>query len=132
MSEIPSELKFLQSHEWVRVEEDDIVVVGISDHAQSALGDLVYVELPELEAEVNAGEEAGVVESVKAASDVYAPVAGQIVAVNEALSDTPELVNSDPYGDGWIYQLKIKDATELDGLLSAEDYGSQLAEEADA
>lgn len=132
MSEIPSELKFLQSHEWVRVEEDDIVVVGISDHAQSALGDLVYVELPELEAEVNAGEEAGVVESVKAASDVYAPVAGQIVAVNEALSDTPELVNSDPYGDGWIYQLKIKDTTELDGLLSAEDYGSQLAEEADA
>lgn len=129
MSEIPSELKFLQSHEWVRVEEGDIVVVGISDHAQSALGDLVYVELPELEAEVNAGEESGVVESVKAASDIYAPVAGKIVAVNEALSDAPELVNSDPYGDGWIYQLKIKDASELAGLLSSEDYATQLAEE---
>lgn len=128
MSEIPSELKFLQSHEWVRV-EDDVVVVGISDHAQSALGDLVYVELPELDAEVNAGEEAGVVESVKAASDVYAPVAGVVVAVNDALSDTPELVNSDPYGDGWIYQLRIKDPSELDGLLSADDYAAQLAEE---
>lgn len=129
MSEIPSELKFLQSHEWVRVEEGDTVVVGISDHAQSALGDLVYVELPELEAEVNAGDESGVVESVKAASDIYAPVAGKIVAVNEALSDAPELVNSDPYGDGWIYQLKIKDASELAGLLSSEDYAAQLAEE---
>jgi glycine cleavage system H protein len=129
MSEIPSDLKYLQSHEWARIEEDDLIVVGISDHAQEALGDLVYVELPEIDAEVNAGEEAGVVESVKAASDIYAPVAGVVVAVNEALADTPELVNSDPYGDGWIYQLKIKDPSELDGLLTAEDYGSRLAEE---
>jgi glycine cleavage system H protein len=133
MSEIPSELKFLQSHEWVRIEEDRVVVVGISDHAQSALGDLVYVELPELEAEVNAGEEAGVVESVKAASDIYAPAAGSVVAINENLSDAPELVNSDPYGDGWIFQLKIKDLSELDALLSAEDYAAQLeAEESEA
>ncbi|MEJ2680327.1 MAG: glycine cleavage system protein GcvH [Gammaproteobacteria bacterium] len=131
MSNIPSELKFLPSHEWIRLEEDNMVVVGISDYAQSALGDLVYVELPEIDAELNASEEAGVVESVKAASDIYAPLTGVVVAVNDALTDSPELVNSDPYGDGWIFQLQIKDVSELDGLLTAEDYAEQLADEDD-
>jgi glycine cleavage system H protein len=103
--------------------------VGISDHAQNALGDVVFVELPELGARLAAGDEAGVVESVKAASDVYAPVGGEVIAVNEALDDAPETVNSDPYSDGWFFKLQVEDAAELDNLLSAEDYDARCAEE---
>jgi len=130
MSETPAELKFLPSHEWLRVEEDGLAYVGISDHAQEALGDLVFVELPEVDTELNSGEEAGVVESVKAASDIYSPVTGKVVAVNEALLDTPEAVNSDPYGDGWIFKIKLSDTGELNNLLSAAEYSEQLSEEA--
>ncbi|MEC9154895.1 MAG: glycine cleavage system protein GcvH, partial [Pseudomonadota bacterium] len=103
MSDIPSDLKYAATHEWARLEEDGTVTVGISDHAQDALGDVVYVELPELEQVIAAGDEAGVVESVKAASDVYAPISGTICAINEALEDAPETVNSDAYTDGWFF-----------------------------
>ena len=106
MSELPGDLRYTDEHEWLRPEEDGTVTVGITDHAQSALGDLVYVELPEVGQEIEEGGEMAVVESVKAASDVYAPVGGEVVAVNEALSDDPEKVNADPYGDGWIVRLK--------------------------
>ncbi len=122
MSDIPSELKYVASHEWVREEGDDVVVIGITDHAQELLGDVVFVELPEVGADVASGEETGVVESVKAASDIYAPVSGEIIAVNEALEDSPELANTDPYGDGWFYKVKLSDPAELDDLLDASDY----------
>ena len=105
MSDIPAELKYAATHEWARLEEDGTVTVGISDHAQSALGDVVYIEAPEIGLSVSAQEEAGVVESVKAASDIYAPVGGTICAVNDDLTDTPETVNQDPYGDGWFFKL---------------------------
>ena len=129
MSHTPSELKYASSHEWARLEEDGTVTVGISDHAQDALGDVVFVELPEVGSALAAGEEAGVVESVKAASDIYAPLAGEVIAVNEQLEDEPETVNSDPYNDGWIFRLQPADASELDALLSAEDYQSKCDEE---
>jgi len=106
MSELPGDLKYTNEHEWLRQEEDGTVTIGITDHAQSALGDLVYVELPEIDQEVEAGGEMAVVESVKAASDVYAPITGQVVGVNEALSDDPELINADAYGEGWIVRMK--------------------------
>ena len=106
MSELPGDLKYTKEHEWLRKEEDGSVTIGITDHAQSALGDLVYVELPEIDQEVEAGGEMAVVESVKAASDVYAPISGQVVAVNEALADDPELINADAYGEGWIVRMK--------------------------
>jgi len=122
MSNIPNELRYAESHEWVRVEADGTAVVGITDPAQDALGDLVYVELPEVGANLSAGDEAGVVESVKAASDIYAPVAGEVIAVNEALNDSPETVNSDPYGEGWLFKLKLTDAFDVDGLLDAAAY----------
>ena len=122
MSEFPSELKYASSHEWARLEEDGLVTVGISDHAQVALGDVVYVENPEVGQHMNAAEEAGVVESVKAASDLYAPVSGTVVAVNDALEDTPELVNQDPYGDGWFFRLEPDDVAELGELLDAQGY----------
>ena len=122
MSEFPSELKYASSHEWARLEEDGLVTVGISDHAQDALGGVVYVEHPEIGQHVSAAEEAGVVESVKAASDLYAPVSGTVVAVNDALEDTPELVNQDPFGDGWFFRLEPDDVAELDELLDAEGY----------
>jgi glycine cleavage system H protein len=125
MSKTPAELKYAPSHEWVRV-DGDIATVGITDHAQDALGDLVYVELPEVGDKVAAGDEAGVVESVKAASDIYAPVSGEIIAINEALGDAPETVNSDPYHDGWMYRIKMSDVVELDDLLSAEDYDARV------
>lgn len=124
MSNTPAELKYAASHEWARL-DGDVVTVGISDHAQDALGDLVFVELPDIGTQVAAGDEAGVVESVKAASDIYAPVSGEIVAVNEALVDAPEIVNGDPYGDGWLYKIKVSDASELDKLLSADAYAAQ-------
>lgn len=124
MSQTPEELKYAASHEWARL-DGDIVTVGISDHAQDALGDLVYVELPSVGDSVQAGDEAGVVESVKAASDIYAPVSGEIVEINEALADSPETVNSAPYTDGWLYRIRISDASELDKLLSADEYAAQ-------
>ncbi len=130
MSHTPAELKYASSHEWARLEEDGTVTVGISDHAQDALGDVVFVELPELGATLAAGDEAGVVESVKAASDIYAPVGGEVVAINEALEDAPETVNTDPYNDGWFYRLQVDDSSELGKLLSAEDYDAHCADEA--
>ncbi len=122
MSEVPNELKYAASHEWARLEEDGIVTVGITDHAQNALGDVVYVELPEVDAQVQAQSEAGVVESVKAASDIYAPVSGTVVAVNEALEDAPETVNQDPYGDGWFFKIEPDNVSDLDDLLDADAY----------
>ncbi len=121
MSDIPIELRYATSHEWTRLDEGT-VTVGVSDFAQESLGDVVYVELPEPEQEVQAGTEACVVESVKAAADIYAPVTGVVVEVNSALLDTPELVNQDPYGDGWFFRVAITDVTELDDLLDADGY----------
>jgi glycine cleavage system H protein len=129
MSSIPRELKYLDSHEWARVESDGTVTVGISDHAQGALGDLVFVETPEVGRTVTTGGAAAVVESVKAASDVYSPVSGEIVAANEALSATPELVNSDPYGQGWLFKVKPSNSGELSSLLDAKAY-EKVVEEA--
>ena len=129
MSEIPGDLKFLKSHEWARVEGNGRVTVGISDHAQGLLGDLVYVELPEVGQEVKAGEQAAVVESVKAASDVYSPVSGTIVEVNSALSDKPETINEDAYGDGWMYVVELSNADELNELLDPDAYAEALEDE---
>ena len=131
MSQIPEELRYATSHEWVRMEDDGNVYVGISDHAQDSLGDLVFVETPEIGDQINAGDECGVVESVKAASDIYAPMSGEVIAVNENLEDSPELVNQDPYGDGWIYQLKPANKAEWDELLSADDYATTLEDDED-
>lgn len=130
MSNIPSELKYVASHEWIRVEGDGVVTIGITDHAQDLLGDVVFVELPEVDADVETGDESGVVESVKAASDIYAPLSGVVVEVNEDLEDSPELVNSDPYGDGWFFKLKLSDASELESLLDAEGYTDLCESEA--
>ena len=129
MSQTPSELKYASSHEWALLEEDGTVTVGISDHAQEALGDVVFVELPEVGDTLAAADEAGVVESVKAASDIYAPISGEVIATNPLLEDAPETVNADPYHDGWFYKLKPSDVSELDALLSAESYAQQCAEE---
>jgi glycine cleavage system H protein len=126
MSEIPGDLKFLKSHEWARVEDDGLVRVGISDHAQGQLGDLVYVELPEIGSQVKAGEGAAVVESVKAASDIYSPVTGEVVEINEELNDNPETINEDAFGKGWIFAVKPSDRGELDGLLSADEYAEVM------
>ena len=122
MSNIPSELLYTSSHEWIKDEGDDIVTIGITDHAQELLGDLVFVELPEIGDMIEAGGEAGVVESVKAASDIYSPVSGEVIEVNEDLVDSPETVNEQPYDGGWIYKLKLSNASELDGLLNEEAY----------
>jgi glycine cleavage system H protein len=121
MSNIPADLRYAASHEWARLEADGSVTVGISDHAQEALGDVVFVELPEVGKQLAAGQEAGVVESVKAASDIYAPIAGQVVAINEALSDAPELVNQDPYAN-WFFRLQPANPDDLAGLLDAAGY----------
>lgn len=126
MSEIPGDLKFLKSHEWARVEGDGKVTVGISDHAQGLLGDLVYVELPNVGDTVEAGNASAVVESVKAASDVYAPVSGTVVAVNESLADKPETINEDAYGDGWLYTIEVADAEQLNDLLEPDAYAELL------
>ena len=122
MSQNPSELYYAKTHEWVRREEDGTVTVGITEHAQDALGDVVYVETPEVGDSIAAGDQAGVVESVKAASDIYAPVTGEVVATNEALEDAPETVNSDAFNDGWFFKLQPEDMGELDALMSAEEY----------
>ena len=128
MSEIPTELRYAKSHEWARLEDDGTVTVGISDHAQTALGDVVYVELPELDVVVEGGDEAGVVESVKAASDIYSPIGGTVIAINAVLEDAPETVNADPYGDGWFFRIKPNDVADLDELLDAEAYAEAYAE----
>ncbi|SDA81887.1 glycine cleavage system H protein [Pseudomonas sp. NFACC15-1] len=127
MSDIPAELRFAESHEWARLEADGTVTVGISDHAQEALGDVVFVELTEVGKAFAAGDQAGVVESVKAASDIYSPIAGEVIAVNEELGGSPELLNSDPYG-AWIFKLKPSDKSELDKLLDAAGYKAAIGE----
>ena len=129
MSEIPGDLKFMKSHEWARVEGDGKVTVGISDHAQRLLGDLVYVELPHVGDRVEAGNACAVVESVKAASDVYSPVTGKVVEVNGALADKPETINEDAYGDGWIFVVEAEEPEQLNELLGPDDYAELLEEE---
>ncbi|MBK1692454.1 glycine cleavage system protein GcvH [Ectothiorhodospira mobilis] len=129
MSNVPSDLKYAKSHEWVRQESDGSLTVGISEHAQELLGDLVFVETPEAGTTLEAGSACAVVESVKAASDVYAPVSGEVTAVNEQLGDSPELVNSDPYGEGWLFRVKPADSGELAGLMDAEAYKAHLEAE---
>lgn len=126
MSEIPGDLKFLKSHEWARAEGGGRVTVGISDHAQGLLGDLVYVELPGLGDQVEAGNPVAVVESVKAASDVYSPVAGKVVEVNSALADKPETINEDAYGEGWLFVVETSDGDQLAELLSPDDYAELI------
>lgn len=130
MSEIPGDLKFQRSHEWARLEEGGRVTVGISFHAQDQLGDVVYVELPTVGDHVEQGAGCAVVESVKAASDIYAPVSGTVIAINEALADAPETINADPWGEGWLFALKIDDAAQLDGLLGPDDYAQAVEEDA--
>lgn len=129
MSNIPSELRYATSHEWVRNEGNGIVTVGITEHAQELLGDMVFVELPEVGESVSTGDDVAVAESVKAASDIYAPVSGEIVEVNEDLEDSPELVNSDAFGDGWMFKIKLDDESELDALLDAEGYANSIDED---
>ena len=127
MNETPSDLKFLDSHEWVKV-DDNIVIVGISDHAQNELGEVVFVELPAIGDEFVSGDEAAVVESVKAASEVYTPLSGEVIEVNEALEENPELVNTSPYEDGWFFKLRVSDENlgSIDSLMTAEEYSSML------
>ena len=127
MSEIPPDLRYGDSHEWVRAEDDGTVVVGISDHAQGELGDMVFVELPEPGMRHDQGEACAVIESVKAASDIYAPLSGEVVQANGELEDSPELVNSDPYGEGWLFRMIPSDPAQIDGLMNAEAYAGQLA-----
>ena len=122
MSELPGDLLYTSEHEWLRREEDGSVTVGITDHAQSALGDLVYVELPEVDQELDAGGDMAVVESVKAASDVYAPISGTVTEINDELSDDPEKINADPYGDGWMIKVKISDPGQVEELLDDAGY----------
>lgn len=122
----PSELKYAETHEWAK-QEDDLIVTGISDHAQDSLGDLVYIEIPEVGSIVVAGEQAGVVESVKTASDIHAPISGEVVEINTALEDDPEIINTDPYQQGWIYKIRPDNPSDLDALLSAEEYEDSLS-----
>jgi glycine cleavage system H protein len=124
MNAAPSNLKYATSHEWVRDEGDGTVTVGISNHAQESLGDVVYVELPEPGKTLCAGEEAGVVESVKAASDIYVPISGEVIAINELLEDEPEVINSSPYDNGWFFKVKMSDPAELNNLMKADEYES--------
>ncbi len=127
MSDIPRDLKYAASHEWSRLEADGTVTVGITDHAQEALGDVVYVELPEVGTNFDAQGEIAVVESVKAASDIYSPVSGKVIAINDVLEDSPETVNQDPYGDGWFFRLQPDDPGDLEALLDAEGYAEVCA-----
>jgi len=129
MSELPGDLKYTKDHEWARVEDDGTVKIGITDHAQTALGDLVYIEPPEIGSTVAAGDSCAVVESVKAASDVYSPIGGEITAANELLADAPETVNQDPYGEGWLFAVRPDDNAELDALMDADAYQALLDEE---
>ena len=122
MSDLPVELKYASSHEWARLENDGTVVIGITDHAQAALGDVVYAELPEEGADIDAGSEVAVVESVKAASDIYSPVTGEVVEINPALEDQPETINQSPYVDGWLFRVRLSNPDELDDMLDADEY----------
>ncbi len=131
MSNQPTDLKYSKSHEWARDEGDGTVTVGITDHAQELLGDLVFVELPEVGMPVQAEGECAVVESVKAASDIYSPVSGEIIEVNQALADAPESINEDAYGAGWIFKVRVSDATQLQGLLDADGYTEMISAESD-
>jgi len=128
MSKVPTELKFLSTHEWALV-EGNIATIGVSDHAQELLGDLVYVELPEQGSTVAAGDSVGVIESVKAASDTYAPLSGEIIEVNADLEDAPDQINNDPYGDGWMYKIALEDLEEVENLLDAEAYTDSIDED---
>lgn len=129
-NDVPSELKYTKSHEWVRVEDGGLATVGITDHAQELLGDLVFVELPEVGADLGMGAECAVVESVKAASDVYSPVSGEVIEVNELLADAPETINQDAYEEGWIFRVRLTNASEIDGLMDADSY-AEFAESED-
>jgi len=129
MSNIPKELRYTNTHEWVRAEGDGIFTIGITEHAQELLGDMVFIEVPEVGTGVATGDECAVVESVKSASDVYTPIAGEIVEVNEDLEDSPELVNSDAFGEGWLFKVKAEDPSEVDGLLDAEGYANSIEED---
>jgi glycine cleavage system H protein len=129
VSDFPTELKYANSHEWARVESDGTVIVGITDHAQDALGDIVFIELPESGTEVEVGAEIAVVESVKAASDIYSPVSGEIIEVNSALEDEPELVNGSPYEDGWLFSVKVSSSEDFSSLLDADGYQALVEDE---
>lgn len=129
MSKLPDDLKYTASHEWVQLLDDGTARIGITDHAQNALGDMVYIELPEVGATHQAEQECAVVESVKSASDLYCPVSGEIVEINKALNDSPETVNTDPYGDGWIFRVKPNDVEDIGQLLDAEAYSAKISEE---
>ena len=126
MSNIPEELKYTKDHEWIKEEDNGIFTVGITDHAQEALGDLVFVELPETECDFSSGQACSVVESVKAASDIYTPLSGKIIEVNNLLAESPELVNQDPYGDGWLFRIEASSSVELDDLLDRDSYAELL------
>ncbi len=125
---IPTDLKYARTHEWVRIDDDGSVYVGITAYAQEALGDIVFVELPDEGTALAAGDEVGVIESVKAASDLYSPLTGEIIEINAILTDTPELINQDPYGEGWIFRIQPDDAEEIGELLEADDYAEQIGE----
>jgi len=129
MSDIPADLKYIETHQWVRVSDDGTATVGITGFAQEQLGDVVYVGVPDVGATVTGGEEAGVAESVKSASDVFSPVTGEVIEVNEALEDEPEKVNEDPYGDGWLFKVRLADKGELDGLMDPAAYSEHVAAE---
>ena len=122
MSDLPIELKYAASHEWARLDSDGTVVIGITDHAQEALGDVVYVELPEVSTEINVGSEVAVVESVKAASDIYSPVSGEVIEINPTLEGEPEIVNHSPYADGWLFRIKVTNTHELQDMMDADEY----------
>jgi len=126
MSNVPSDLKYISSHEWVRLEEDGSVTIGITDHAQELLGDIVYVELPDVDSEVAVEDEMAVVESVKAASDIFAPISGTITAINELLEDAPETINTSPYDDGWMFKMQPSELNELDNLIDSETYQNEI------
>jgi len=129
MSEIPNELKYSQTHEWIEISHDGTATVGITDHAQELLGDIVFVEAPEVGTAITIEEACGVVESVKAASDLYAIISGEVTEINEDLADTPESINTGPFADGWIYRVKISDSSELDQLMNAEEYAEFIESE---
>ncbi len=129
MSNIPTELKYTSTHEWVRAEGEGVFTIGITEHAQDLLGDMVFLDLPEAGDTVSTGDDCAVAESVKAASDIYAPITGEVTEVNEELEDSPELVNSDAFGDGWLFKIKAEDPNEVDGLLDAEGYAGVIEDE---
>jgi glycine cleavage system H protein len=128
MSRMPSDLSYAESHEWLRLEGDGTALVGVTDHAQDALGDVVYVELPEIGAQIDAGAEVAVVESVKAASDIYSPVTGEILLINDALEDQPDLVNSSPYADGWLFSVRLDNPEEVQAMLDVDAYQAVIDE----